>query len=150
MLKKSYTKPARFASAVMAYFLIVIAVTMIWYSLTKEFLLKLDSIPEQQRQGYDNPFLSLLAVTFGFLLVAFIVYEIIITLLSTLSSSMVLKVLAGILAGIFPVVCIQLMTFGISLSDPGMLTEFLAMGIGGGLIPVVKKLMFSFLKAKTS
>lgn len=148
MLKKFYTKTTRFTSAVMAYFLIAIAVTIIWYFLTKEFLLNLESIPEQQRRGYDNPFLSLLAVTFGFLLVAFIVYEIIITLLSKLSFSIVLKVLAGIFAGILPVVCLQLMTFGISLSDLGMLTEFLAMGIGGGLIPVGKKLMLSFFKAK--
>ena len=148
MLKNDYNKTDRFTSALIAYLLTALIVATLWYFFTKEVLLNLQSVPVQRRQGYDDPYLSFLGLTLAFLLSGLIVYGIIIVLLPKVASSMFLKIVICCLACILLLICIRLITFGLGLSDPGMLTELLAMAVAGGLFPIIQKILLGFLSMK--
>lgn len=149
MLIKSYSKKARFISIGVAYLITSLISAVLLYIITKKVLLNMQSIPLQKRQGYDNPFDSFLALSLGLLLVSLIIYQIINALLPKLFSSITLKIVLGIFSGILPLICLQLITFGISLSDPGMLTEFLVLAACGGLLPIVQKLTINVFNANS-
>ncbi|MBI2284940.1 MAG: hypothetical protein HYU71_14590 [Bacteroidetes bacterium] len=135
---KASTPVHRFVSYALAYLIITLFSTLIWFYITKAVLIKLQSTPQKIREGYDNSFLSLIAVTSGFLLFATVLYRIIVFWALKLSSSMAIKIFVGIIAGISPVCLVQLFSFGLKLSDPGMLTEILIMAMAGGFIPIVQ------------
>lgn len=146
---KSNTPALRFALAVMTYLLITVVMSVVWYIITKEVLIKLQSVSAVMRDGYDNPFLSHLAILSIYLLVAFVLYGIINALLSKFTSSMAIKVLIGVIAGLFPICFVHLTTFGLPLTDPSMLIDITIMAISGGLLPVVQNLIAKFIKGKS-
>lgn len=146
MLKNNYNKPNRHISVVLAYLLTCLMVATIWFLFTREVLLKLQSIPEYRRHGYDDTYLSFLGLTSVYLLVGLIVYGIILALLPKMASHMPLNIMIGSLTCMLPLTCIRLATFGLGLSDPGMLTELMAMALAGGLFPIVQKMIQGFSK----
>lgn len=135
---KASTSVARFVSYAIAYLIITLFSSVIWFYITKTVLIKLQSISQIIRDGYDNSFLSLLAITSGFLLFTIVLYKFVTFWVLKLSSSMALKIIVGIITGIMPICLVQFLTFGLNLSDPGILTEFLIMAMAGGLIPIVQ------------
>lgn len=138
MPEKSITPLNRIITAVVSFILIAMVMSVLWHLFVQEVLMKSPSIPLRVRLGYDNPFLSLLALTAGFLLVACILYGIIINLFSKSNVSILTRMFIGILTGLLPVVILQLSTVGLPLSDPAMLSELFVMALGGGLFPVTQ------------
>ena len=135
---KHFSSVHRFISYVIAYLIITLFSAFIWFCITNVVLIKLQSIPQMIRDGYDNSFISLIVITAGFLLFASLLYGIIIFVVLKLSLSMATKIFVGIFAGVSPVLLVQLFTFGLTLSDPGMLTEILIMAMAGGFFPIVQ------------
>lgn len=148
MLKNDYKKIDRFTSAVTAYLVTALIVATMWFFFTKQVLLNLQSVPVQRREGYDDPYLSFLGLTLAYLLSGLIIYTVIIVLLPKVASSMFLKMVICCLACILLLICIRLLTFGLGLSDPGMLTELLTMAVAGALFPIVQKMLLEFLYKK--
>lgn len=103
--------------------------------------MKLSSLSIVVRQGYDNPFLSMLALSGVLLLVAFIFYGIITVMLSKSTISMWPRVLIGMITGVLAVIILQLSTVGLPLSDPAMLAELAIMALGGGLLPITQNVI---------
>lgn len=144
--KNQYKKTGLLVSAALAYLQTALMAATLWFLFTKQVLLKLQSIPEQRRHGYDDPYLSFLGLTSTYLLVGLILYGIILALLPKMASPIPWKIMISSLTSVLPLICIRLTTFGLGLSDPGMLTELMAIALAGGLFPIVQKMIQGFLK----
>ena len=136
----------KITAAFIAFFIIVTLEALVWYFVTQEILMKLISISERKRQGYDNTFIDILAMSSGFLLAGCILYGIIIALFSKLSSSMALKMITGAVTGLLPIICLSVLTFGIPISDPAAILELSLMAFAGGVFPFVQKKVMIFLQ----
>lgn len=128
----------RLFRVIISYAVIVISTALLWYGITKLVLLQLPGLPSDVRQGYDNPFLSLLGLVAVFLFGAYILYAVITAMLPK-SASLFLKMLVGFIAGVLPVVVLQLSTFGLPLSNPAVVTELAIMGLGGAALPLFQR-----------
>ncbi len=145
---KSTSPAIRFASVIISFIIISIALSIIWHVFVQNVLMTSPSLPPEVRHGYDNPYMSLLALTAGFLFVSYILNGIIQMMHSKITSSIVPKVILGMLTGLLPVVILQLTTVGLPLSDPAMLTQLSILAIGGGLLPITKDVIGRYFMQK--
>lgn len=145
---KSNSPAIRFASATISLIIISIVLSIVWHVFVQNVLMMSPSLPPEVRHGYDNPYLSLLALTAGFLFVSYILNGIIQMMLSKITSSIVPKLILGMLTGLLPVVILQLTTFGLPFSDPAMLTQLSILAIGGGLLPITQDVIGRYLMRK--
>jgi hypothetical protein len=146
-MQKNPSTQTKFTSAFIAFLITATLEALVWHLVTQEVLLKLKSIPELTRHGYDNPFIDLLAISSGFLFVGIILYWILITLFVTISSSMALKMILGAVTGLLPIICGYLITFGIPISNPAGLLELSVMAVAGGMFPFVYEKVMIFLQS---
>lgn len=135
---------SRLASSVLAYLAITLCIAILWHIVIQEILMKLTSVSLIVRDGYDNPFSSILALTAFFLFLTCILYGIL-NFLFLKSASSTIKVSVGMIAGLAIVCILNLSAFGLPLKDPAMITELLAIMIAGGAFPVVDGMIQKWL-----
>lgn len=133
-----------FTSTVLSFLINSLLGGVLFYLITIQILTKLTSVSEHEHLGYDNPFLSLLGIAFGFFVVTYLFYNIVMWLFSRVFASLWSSMLLGAVSGVLPVFCLHIFTFGINLSNAGILMEFIVMAILGAMIPNLN----SFLTTK--
>lgn len=142
-LKKN-NSPNRFIATVLAYILISFALSIALHLFIQNVLMKMPSIPPEVRQGYENTFVSILAITAGLLLVSLVLYGLLINIiLSKTVTSKTFRVIVGILVGPLPLIIIYSSTFGITFSDPATIAQLVTMILGGGAFPIASDLLYS-------
>lgn len=133
------------SSGCLTYLIITSLTTTVWYLLVTQVLIKLSSIPLEMRRYYDNFFVDLLTLIGVFLFLSYVLYGMIRFLFLNFSASWRSRIVIGVFAGVIPAYILHATTYGIDLSDPAILSEFLILAIAGGSFPVVYQSIYSFL-----
>jgi hypothetical protein len=136
MLNNNKQKTSSFLVHFLAYIALTAFSSILWFAWNKVLIYNLSPKLRAER-AYESNFLPLFGVSALFIFIGYMIWAIVTRSIPKVFSTLVSRMFSGILCALLPMIIIQLTTFGLSFSDPAMLTEFITFGLTGALFPLV-------------
>lgn len=142
---KKNTILVNISSSILAYLFISVAASLIYWLIVMGVLIKIDSIPKIIREGYKNPYSSVLVVYFIFLFPTMVFYSLIQLIKAIKESSVLTKIIIGSFLGFLPITLLNYSAFGLSILGIGEWINILVLSVAGGCLPIIKHLIDKYL-----